>query len=119
MLNHLHAAPKFANSIEIPGIESLILLICLSSCHSLYSSKFEYYVLVKLFFGLIRTNAVFCGHSVFYAFSLPNKVDVLVSNCSMCAEYRTVSGVAGPLVILEKVKVCIFLQFIANYPAQF
>lgn len=30
-----------------------------------------------------------------------------VTGCDFaCAEYRTVSGVAGPLVILEKVKVC-------------
>ena len=40
----------------------------------------------------------------------------------MCAEYRTVSGVAGPLVILDKVKVCVVfltmllitLQFFIN-----
>lgn len=37
----------------------------------------------------------------------PNPGSISASNVVEAAEYRTVSGVAGPLVILEKVKVII------------
>lgn len=70
---------------------------------------FESHVWKVKLFCLIRADVV-C-HTVILCclcFRLPNIDNVYqLIICFICAEYRTVSGVAGPLVILDKVKVCV------------